>query len=237
MTFWEVKMKIAICDDSKEYVDLLSKYINFYFSNQKLSFKIYTYDSGEALLNSKEKFDLVFLDIEMEFLNGIETAYMIKQQSNRTIIFIVTAYHKYLDDAMDLNVFRYIDKPINPNRVYSGLDKAINLMNNSEIIFKTRTNGIINVLKSDIVYVEVIKKDVIVTTVNASYVVSEKMEFFKNNLCSSYFAIPHNSYIINFKHVTNYKRDVIQLMGKYNIPISQKKQPEIRSRFIKFFRE
>ncbi len=230
-------MKIAICDDSKEYVDLLSKYINFYFSNKELSFKIYTYNSGEALLSSKETFDLVFLDIEMEILNGIKTAYMIKQQSNRTIIFIVTAYHKYLDDAMDLNVFRYIDKPINPDRVYSGLDKAINLMNNSEIIFKTRANGIINVLKSDIVYVEVIKKDVIVTTINASYVASEKMEFFKNNLSSSYFAIPHNSYIINFKYATNYTRNVIQLMGKYSIQIAQKKQPEIRRRFIKFFRE
>lgn len=85
-----------------------------------------TFDSGEALLTANKHFDIIFLDIEMTSINGIETAKKINSKYHNTVFFIVTAYQKYLDDAMDLKVFRCIDKPINAQRIYLGLDKAIN---------------------------------------------------------------------------------------------------------------
>ena len=131
-------MRIAICEDDKAYRKIILEYVTEYFKEHLIDFEYNEFSSGEELLSSDKIFDIVFLDIEMNELNGIQTTKELNIRNRNTIIFIVTAYQKYLDDAMDLNVFRYIDKPIQSKRLYNGLDKAIDLINNNEITFKTR---------------------------------------------------------------------------------------------------
>ena len=149
----------------------------------------------------------------------------------------MSAYQKYLDDAMDLDVVRYIDKPINEVRLYKGLDKAIDYINNNDITFRTRDNAIITMKKSDIVCVEVSRKQVSVTTVDSTFTAREKMEFFKENLTASYFAIPHNSYVVNFKYVSSFFRDKLHLKNGQVISIAPKKQAEIKKKFMHFIGE
>lgn len=230
-------MRIAICDDEQNYRNLITKYIRFYFQEHLLDLEYDEFSSGEELLLSNKKFDIVFLDIEMNELNGIQTAKELNKRNKKTIIFIITAYQKYLDDAMDLNVFRYIDKPIKSDRLYNGLDKAIDLINNNEITFKTRNDGIITIHKNDIIYVEVKRKIVYVNTIEKQYIAREKMDFFKENLTASYFAIPHVSYVINFNFVKKFQRDKIQLKSGQIISIAPKKQTEIKKKFMQFLGE
>ena len=230
-------MRIAICDDEKAYIQLISQYVSKYFNEKHIDFECFTYSSGEELLSDNKDLDIVFLDIEMNELNGIQTAKEINKKNKKALIFIVTAYQKYLDDAMDLDVFRYIDKPINEFRLYKGLDKAIDYINNNDITFRTRDNAIITMKKSDIVCVEVSRKQVSVTTVDSTFTAREKMEFFKENLTASYFAIPHNSYVVNFKYVSSFFRDKIHLKNGQVISIAPKKQAEIKKKFMHFIGE
>lgn len=230
-------MRIAICDDQQEYRKLIIQYVQFYFQEHLLDLETYEFGSGEELLSSDKTFDIVFLDIEMNELNGIQTAKELNIRNKNTIIFIVTAYQKYLDDAMDLNVFRYIDKPIQAKRLYNGLDKAIDLINNNEITFKTRNDGIVTIHKNDIIYVEVKRKIVYVNTTEKQYIAREKMDFFKENLTASYFAIPHVSYVVNFNFVKKFQRDKVQLKNDQIISIAPKKQTEIKKKFMKFMGE
>ena len=104
-------------------------------------------------------------------------------------------------------------------------------------------------IKNDIVCVEVSRKQVFVTTVDNKYVAREKMDFFKENLTSSNldvgitkllssnFAIPHNSYVINFNFVANFYRNKVHLKDGQIISIAPKKQVEIRKKFIRFLGE
>lgn len=230
-------MRIAICDDQQEYRKLIIQYVQFYFQEHLLDLETYEFGSGEELLSSDKTFDIVFLDIEMNELNGIQTTKELNIRNKNTIIFIVTAYQKYLDDAMDLNVFRYIDKPIQAKRLYNGLDKAIDLINNNEITFKTRNDGIVTIHKNDIIYVEVKRKIVYVNTTEKQYIAREKMDFFKENLTASYFAIPHISYVVNFNFVKKFQRDNVQLKTGQIISIAPKKQTDIKKKFMKFMGE
>ncbi len=227
-------MRIAVCDDEKEYRDLILQYIKFYFTEHTLDLETYEFENGEDLISSGYIFDMVFLDIEMEMLNGIQTAKEINKKSRKTLIFIVTAYQKYLDDAMDLNIFRYIDKPIKAQRIYNGLKKAIDLINNNEITFKTRDDGIITLYKNDIVFVEVARKKVYVNTFEKQYIARENMDYFKDNLTAAYFAIPHSSYVVNFNYIKNFQRDKIALKTGQIISIAPKKQSEIKKKFMRF---
>lgn len=230
-------MKIAICDNEQEYCVFLKQIISFYCHDKQIEYSCFDFDSGEALLQSEQHFDILFLDIEMDGLNGIETAKAINRKNRDTIIFIVTAYQKYLDEAMDLDVFRYIDKPINQQRIYAGLDKAVEFLNHNRITFKTRNDGIVCVRKSDIIYVEVIAKNVYVVTLEKKYLAREKMDYFKEELSTSYFVVPHHSYIVNLNYVIQFKRNILQMIDKSVISIALKKQALIKKKFMYFMGE
>lgn len=231
------KLNIAICDDEKIFRDEIEHLVSEFFSGKNIDYNCKQFSCGKELADDLQTYDIVFLDIEMEELNGIETAKALNKKNRHTVIFIITAYHKYLDDAMDLNVFRYIDKPIEKERFFKGLEKAIALIDNNDITFKTADNELITISKNDIICVEVMKKKVTVSTVDGDYVAREKMDFFRNSLTASYFAIPHKSYIVNFNYVKKFRRDEIELKGNHVISIAPKKQAEIKKQFVNFVGE
>lgn len=112
-----------------------------------------------------------------------------QSKDKHTVILIVTSYRQYLDDAMDINVTRYIDKPVTQGRIFSALDKALSIINESIITFTTKDNQIIRLRCSDIVYAEAKFKSVYVYTkthITESRNQSKTAYYFKFHLfCSS----------------------------------------------------
>lgn len=233
-------MKIAICDDEKEYRKIIADYVNTYFNDKSNDFKCSEFDSGEALLSSNQNFDILFLDIELGDSNGIEIAKEIQKKYANTIILIVTSYRQYLDAAMDLKVTRYIDKPITRNRIFSALDKASSEINETVIVLHMKDNRIARIKQSDIVFAEAKLKGVTIYCNNEYYRIKETMKQLRSMLTSSCFAIPHNSYIVNLNYVKNFKRDEIYLTDPYasqRISIATRKQPDFKRKFLDFIGE
>lgn len=233
-------MKIAICDDIVEYRLSIKCYATEYFKMHHLDFMIEEFKSGIDLLNSNTSHDILFLDIELGDSNGIDIAKEIQKRNKNTVILIVTSYHQYLDDAMDINVTRYIDKPINQNRIYSALYKALSVINENVIAFHMKDNQIVRLKLSEIIYAEAKFKGVFIYTKNRSYIVKETMKKVHSMLTASCFAIPHNSYIVNLNNVRDYKRQEIALTESYSnikISIATRKQADFKRRFLDFIGE
>lgn len=233
-------MKIAICDDEKEYRKIIADYVNAYYNDKCIDFECFEFDSGEALISSNQSFDILFLDIELGDSNGIEIAKEIQKKYSNTIILIVTSYRQYLDDAMDINVTRYIDKPITQNRIFSALDKALSVINESIITFTTKDNQIARLRCSDIVYIEAKFKGVFIYTKNACYRIKEPIKQLRSMLTATCFAVPHNSYIVNLNYISDFKHDEITLSDPYydiKISIATRKQAEFKRHFLDFVGE
>ncbi len=233
-------MKIGICDDILEYCNSIENYVEDYFKMSNAKYEVYKFTSGNDLLNSNMNFDILFLDIELDDINGIKVAEKVLENNLNTIIIIVTNYRKYLDAAMDLNALRFIDKPVTQERVVASLEKAISEINNGSITIHTKTNEIKKIKKSDIVYVEVVRKTTTFYTKNGIFECNEPITTFRDILNSSYFAIPHNSYIVNLNYVLSYKRDKLQMdYGEvpHTISIATRKQPVFKQRFMSFIGE
>lgn len=233
-------MKIAICDDIIEYRISVKAYINEYFKIHYLENTIYEFGNGETLLNSNESYDIIFLDIELGDSNGIDVAKEIQKRNKNTIILIITYYRQYLDAAMDLNVTRYIDKPITQERIYSALDKAMSQINESIITLHSKDKRLIRLNMNEIIYAEAKLKKVIVFTDNDAFVVKETMKDLRNILTASCFAVPHNSYIVNLNYVKDFKREEIGLIKPYEkskISIATRKQPDFKRKFLDFIGE
>ncbi len=230
-------MKIAICDDDKAYVDLITKTVLSYFEEKEIPVECFKFTSAEKMLQDDIQFDIAFLDIEMDVMNGIQAAKELKFRNNKVVIFIVTAYQKYLDDAMDLKIFRYIGKPFDSERLYKGLDRAFDIINHRKLEFLDKNGHIIKLPMEDIVYVEVSMRNTHIHTLTNEYISRENIKYFKNKLNASYFAIPHNSYIVNLNFVEKFSRTDFEISGNHLIPISQSNQHLMKQRFFKFIDE
>ncbi len=229
-------MKIAICDDEKIYVEKVEKIVSSFFESEQIEANIETYTSGDELVKAEGLFDIVFLDIEMTGLNGIETAKILNQKNNKAKIFIFTSHNHYLDDAMDLNVFRYIDKGSSDERIIAGLKKAVESLRHNEIYITTKNNEKLKISKTDIIFVEVKYKKVYVQTVKELFVVRDKFEYFKENLNDSFFAVPHISYIVNMLHITKFKRESVELNGSFTVTVAPKRQSEFRKLWFDYLK-
>lgn len=229
-------MRIVICDDDKFYVNEIERNINNILVEKNIPFVFDLYIDSENLFNSNMSYDLALLDIEMQPYNGIQIAEKLKEINPYIIIFIITSYDKYLDDAMDLNVFRYIKKPLDSYRLKTGFLKALESIDNNVIKFNLKKDNKTKIIASnDIVYIETVSNATKVCTTSGDYLSNDKIDVWNKKLVASFFFRVHKSFIINIKYLSDYTRDIVTLSEKYKIPISYRKQAEFRSYFLRFF--
>ncbi len=228
-------MKIAICDDNRTYVDEIKRITEEFLCTQVSDFEIDSYYDSQEIYESNSVYDMAFLDIEMPGYSGIEVAKKLQSLNSHIIIFIITSYNKYLDDAMDLNVFRYIQKPLDPQRIKSGLERALKCIDNTVITFFLKQgNSSKSVTSNDIIYIETVGRSIKVVTTDNEYLSDSKMDFWKSKLVASFFYRVHKSFIVNMNYITDYQRDTVILSKKYKVPISYRKQAEFKKAFLSY---
>lgn len=233
-------MRIAICDDLTECRLSVKCYAGEYFKLRHIECSIDEFQTGTDLLKSDEIYDILFLDIELGDTNGIAVAKQIQQKHKNTVILVVTAYHQYLDDAMDIQVTRYIDKPATQNRIFSALDKAMSVINESVITLHMKDSKVARLKISDIIYAEAKLKGVFIYAKETNYNIKETMKQLRSMLTASCFAVPHNSYIVNMNYIQNFQRNEITLAqpcSNIKISVATRKQSEFKRRFLDFIGE
>ena len=149
-------MRIVCCDDDIKIGEQLKEFLQIYFKGIATPFPDFTFfSSGEELLKDTGEMDIAFLDVEMPGLNGIQLGEELKQRYPNIIIFIVTSYPDYLDDAMRFQVFRYLSKPIDKNRLFRNMKDALFKYStiSKKIQIETK-NEVTVVYTRDIIFVE-----------------------------------------------------------------------------------
>ena len=221
-------IKIGICDDDKNIVSKIKTYIDEY---PKEAFIINTYNSGEELLNLNEKFDVIFLDIDMVGIDGIETAKRLRIYDKDVKIIYVTSYSDYRNLAFKVHAFSYLNKPINKEEIFNELDEIILYSNNNkeeELLLFDTNEGIIRIKPSDIYYFEYIDRKVKIKAVNKTYIIKEKITNIAKKMESYDFVMPHKSFTVNLYHVKSIKAYDIYIVDGSIIPLSQKKSVAFR---------
>ena len=91
-------------------------------------------------LADQEEKDIVFLDIEMPGMNGIYVGNELKKANKNVLIFVITSYSEYLDDAMRFDVFRYLSKPLDKQRLFRNMKDALICYNSitAKILVETK---------------------------------------------------------------------------------------------------
>ena len=228
-------MRILICDDDIKITEQLAKILRTYFKKNSIKLpEIVIYDNGEDLLKDSKQKDIVFLDIEMPGLNGIYVGNELKKINKDIIIFIVTSYSQYLDEAMRFHVFRYLSKPLDKPRIFRNLKDALELYNTSVTKIPIETKkGVYIVPANDIIYIEVHSHKVTVHTVKHDYESVHNMNYWINELSMPCFFSPHRSYLINLKHVSDFDHSLIHLYNnRFEAYLTRRKYTQFKDAYL-----
>lgn len=186
------------------------------------------------MLSDNGEKDIVFLDVEMPGLSGIFVGNELKKQNDRVIIFIVTSYAEYLDDAMRFHVFRYLTKPLDKQRIFRNLKDALELYNSEYIKIPIVTrDGVSTVLISEIIFIEVELHTVTVHTVKKDYISIYNMHYWLELLDFPCFFSPHKSFIVNLEHVCDFNHTLISLYNnRYTAYLTRRKYVEFKDSYL-----
>ena len=206
-------MRILLCDDDLMILEQLQRYIEVYFrSNHLKSPDVSLFTTGEALLSDEGAKDIVFLDIEMPGMNGIYVGKELKKANKNVIIFVITSYSEYLDDAMRFHVFRYLSKPLDRQRFFRNLKDALYYYNATTIKIPVETKrGIYMFSSSEIIAIEAANRKVIVHTIKGDHESIHNTNYWLNCLPKNCFFQTHRSFIVNFEHITDFDHDTVHL--------------------------
>lgn len=227
-------MRILICDDELEYLNTLRIHIEEYMRNHHILYTITALTDPTKAITEERMYDLAFLDIQMAGLNGIVLAKQLRQRNGKIALFFITNYDEYQDDAMDLQAFRFFEKPINISRLYAGLDKAMEYIDGAYVdIFLTDNSIQRRIIVDDILYVTREGRKVVLITEQQAYAISEKLDDFCAKLPQLFFYPVHKSFYVNMHYVEKYSYTELLLINGTRIPIAPRKQ----SAFHKFWFE
>lgn len=225
-------MNCIIVDDNKMARTALKKLIeqvDFLVLQEECASPI---DAYNYLL--KENVDLVFLDVEMPGMTGIE---LVKNLEKRPIIILITSKTDYAIEAFELNVADYIIKPVTLPRFISAVSKAKELFEikgqkielnekDKEYIF-VRSNSILTKIKiKDITYIQALGDYVNIYTLDNRYTVHITLKGMEEKLSQDKFYRLHRSYLIALDHIDKVEEGTA-FIGKHPVPIGEQYKKEL----------
>ena len=221
-------LNIAICDDDLNIVKQIKNLIEAY---EKVKCSINIYNSGEELLKIQKKFDVIFLDIDMSGIDGIETARAVRNYDKNVKIIYVTNFTDYTNLAFSVHAFGYLNKPVKKDEIYKQLDEVIEYgreQKEDTLIEFITEDGIIRLSPKEIYFFEYLNRKVQIRTLNKTYILKEKITTVAEFMSQYGFLMPHKSFTVNLFYVKSIKGYDIYMMDGNIIPLSQKKSAEFR---------
>ncbi|MFX3632443.1 MAG: LytR/AlgR family response regulator transcription factor [Candidatus Pristimantibacillus sp.] len=229
-------MKIAICEDDLNLCKIISDKIKVVTRSSEIS----TFNYGNDLLEQCEDFQLVYLDIQLPDITGIELAQKIREINSEIIIIFITAFHDYVYDAFDVNAFHYLLKPIDHSKFYKATMNAINKIKSTieiekpSILIKTK-DGYEKIVVSSILYAEAFGRKIKLQTKYDTYEFYGKFKELILDLGFPFVQI-HRSYIVNLRFISSYNKEGIILENGISLYISKKKYAEFISQYLKYIK-
>lgn len=231
-------MKIAICDDDKKASDILLGYL------QDCPYpieKTEVYSSGESFLESREQYDLLFLDIDMEGIDGIETARKLRLRDKKLKIVYVTAYNEYAGKAFSVHAFGYLLKPVKKERFLSQIADALAYQEEEQeksplLEFET-SEGRTRLHPENIYYFEIRGRQIKLAARNRCYEMRGRIGDLREKMQDYGFASPHKSFVVNLDQVKNIKGYDIYMMNGDILPLSQKQAVAFKENLGRFLAE
>lgn len=239
-------MHIAICDDQQTAVDTLYRAIKNYFADKDLTLSsLTTYTDGNELLNNykqNKQLDVLFLDIDMPSISGMEVAQKLRDAGSNTLLVFVTSYPDFMASSFQVETFDFLTKPVSTTALYATLKRCIKKYQQQHGKLTVKTSiGISTIYFPNILYIKstahyvtfVLKDGSQITSLMTLSQLEERLRPFPQ------FARCHQSYIANLDYIQDAQKKNLILSPEYHkiidaIPISRRYSTIIGEKFLRY---
>ncbi len=239
-------MKIAICDDDKNVTDYLQKKIESF--GEADTIEIFN-DSSQMMPDRMAKLDLIFLDIEMPGMDGMELVYLLRARQEDSLvnpfgslplIVFVTGYKEYMLKAFSVHAFDYMLKPVSEGEIretYNRAKKFMDTFNKKDTALTIKNAGkTYTILLSDIKFIESQnRKNIIWQSNGNSIAYYGSMDELEKELDSNFFRI-HRGYIVNMRYIQRYDRNSVTVGDNEVLMLSKYRYPDFVEAYMNFIR-
>lgn len=231
-------LRIAICDDMPEFLretsDLICRW-----QNRPEFFTVETFSDADALIaaHAGKPFDILFLDVVMPLLSGIEAAREIRQTDRSVKIVFLTSSAEFAVESYTVKADNYLLKPVSPEALFRCLDELqSDILDNSRCIIAKSATSVQRVPFRDIEYIEAQNKQVLFSLASGGSISSTEPLYSLENklLLSDGFFKCHRSYIVNLQRIETYTPKEIRMRSGFRIPISRSCQKEFESAYFEY---
>lgn len=224
-------LRIGICDDSADARQALRSILERALARNAAEYTVFEFSSGEGLCGWQDKhageLDLVFLDMEMDGISGMETAKVLREKSDSLLIAFVTGYADYVFDGYSVGALGYVMKPPQPAQIEDVLRRAQGaLFQQSEQVFLCRNSeGLYRVPKKAIRYFFSDRRLVTCVTDARRYTFYARLDDVAEDVGAGFVRV-HQRYLVRAGAVDRIENGEVQVGGEA-LPVSRKYQPEV----------
>lgn len=229
-------MRIAICDDERHFRSILKQKLEIYAKNRAMILIYDDFTDGSELLKSTRFYDLIFLDYQMNELNGMDTARQLRDKNNKTTIIFLTAVPDIVYDTFEVKAFRFLNKPIEDERLYKALDDFLKSFSDDEYLSLIERGKIVRIEYNDILYVEANGKKCLIHTINDTIEHTQFLLSVEGKLPKDRFFRCHKSFIVGFKHIVSRDGNEITLDNGDKVDLTKSKAESFKNQYIDYLK-
>jgi two-component system response regulator LytT len=231
-------IRIAICDDEKHMSAHIRTMASDFFrkKNREIQFRIFT--SGEELLNYDGQIDILFLDIQMTGMDGLETARKLRADKFRGFLIFITVLKEMVFQSFEVQAYDYLVKPVDEKQFGKTMERLYTSMQNaSEDSLLVQKGYEVHIIREDeIVFCEIIDRKIYLNLTSGEVVdYYERIENLESKLDSHFFRC-HRSYLINLKHLKGYKNGTAYMDNGKEVPVSRLRRKEFSGVVLQYMK-
>ena len=229
---------IAICDGEKNMSDSIKTMAADFFRRKNTETVILQFSCGEELLSYDKRIDILFLDIQMSSINGMETARKLRARGFKGFLIFITILREMVFQAFDVQAYDYFVKPIKESHFEKTMERLFASIRNAEesnlLVQKGYESSIIPF--DEIVFCEIIDRKVYLHLTSSEVVdYYERIENLETKLGRTFFRC-HRSFLINMKYLKSYKNGTAYMENGREIPVSRLRSKEFSNVILRYMK-
>ncbi len=209
-----------------------------FFRKKNREIQLRTFSSGEELLSYDGQIDILFLDIQMKGMDGIETARKLRDSKFRGFLIFITVLKEMVFQSFEVQAYDYLVKPVEEKQFEKTMERLYTSMQNASedslLVQKGYEGRIIR--EEEIVFCEIIDRKIYLNLASGEVVdYYERIENLETKLGSHFFRC-HRSYLINLKHLKGYKNGTACMDNGKEIPVSRLRSREFSGVVLQYMK-
>lgn len=227
-------LQIAVCDDEAYVHDTMRSLLESYTQMKGVNCEVSHFHSAQELLQSDREPDLLFLDIDMPDMDGIEAAHILNARGMSGKILMLTSKVERFKEAFKIGAFRFVTKPIEERELFESLDEAREHMAGMERITVYRDGAPYEVIQRDILYIMADGDATRILTRDRDYRSERPLKKWARELDERIFFLCHRGYLVNLGKLERIEKEVAYTVTGEKVPIARRKRTALLQAYMEY---